>query len=841
MKISKIVVLILSLVVAVSSLFGLVSCGEEEVIYTIKYSADEGKTAYKIFEVAEGKAVTVPEDPTKDGYDFAGWFYDVAAERPMEDDYVASEDITFYAKWVAHVHDLKHTDAKDATCKADGNVEYWYCALCDKYYDGDGLAAEQIAKEDIAITDGTHKYDAENKCEFCKKERNEIILSLNSDKKGYTYLGDGDTEASSVVIPSTYKDLPVTAIADGAFEGYANITEIVIPESVTSIGANAFSGCVSLKSIVIPEKITAIGNSAFYNCIALETIELNAKALADLKAGNLVFAADEQDEEGNAIVRANIAVTVGAAVENLPANIFAGCAAVSSVTFADGSACKAIGSYALAGTSIESIAVPATVETVGTCALKGTSALNAISVAEGNENYVAKGNCLFAKNSVEGKDENGEATVTVTYDLVAGSNASVIPADIDGNAITSIAEAAFYMCVSLESVDIPATVVSIGADAFVGCSALSAVNLPDGVETIGNFAFASCSSITSIVIPKTVKSIGNGAFGGCVSLTDIQFNAEACADFAEGNLIFAYTVGDDVTLPEKITLTIGEGVKVIPAYLASSTAASDTVNATLLITDIVINAAECEAFGAYAFANALSLKAITYNVVNCADFADRNCVFANAGMNGDGIKLTVGAAVESIPANIFSPDYNGAYSVKLSEVVFEGTACKKIGYNAFFSATSDGEAKVSISSVDAWVAIEFVSMYSNPLSVGAGLFVGDALVENLTVTADAIGAYTFAGYKALKSATVDAASIGTNAFYGCDALTEIKLGSKVKEIAAYAFVGCNALAKAELVNASGWELYNSYDKSVGTVNVTDFGAAALALIKDNCGYTWKCK
>lgn len=43
--------------------------------------------------------------------------------------------------------DLKHIDAKAATKTADGNIEYWYCGGCDKYYsDKDGI--NEIKKAD---------------------------------------------------------------------------------------------------------------------------------------------------------------------------------------------------------------------------------------------------------------------------------------------------------------------------------------------------------------------------------------------------------------------------------------------------------------------------------------------------------------------------------------------------------------------------------------------------------------------------------------------------------------------------------------------------------------------
>ena len=43
--------------------------------------------------------------------------------------------------------DLKHTDAKAATKAAEGNIEYWYCGGCGKYY-ADSDATEEIKKAD---------------------------------------------------------------------------------------------------------------------------------------------------------------------------------------------------------------------------------------------------------------------------------------------------------------------------------------------------------------------------------------------------------------------------------------------------------------------------------------------------------------------------------------------------------------------------------------------------------------------------------------------------------------------------------------------------------------------
>lgn len=56
-----------------------------------------------------------------------------------------------YGELVPNHHaGLRHVDAKDATVKAEGNMEYWYCAACGKYFRGKELTQE-ITKEETAI------------------------------------------------------------------------------------------------------------------------------------------------------------------------------------------------------------------------------------------------------------------------------------------------------------------------------------------------------------------------------------------------------------------------------------------------------------------------------------------------------------------------------------------------------------------------------------------------------------------------------------------------------------------------------------------------------------------
>lgn len=122
----------------------------------------------------------------------------------------------------------------------------------------------------------------------------------------FTFFRSGLTE---ITLPSD-----VTIIGRGAFARSA-VTSMTLPKGVRSIGDYAFYGCAGLRSISMPQTLTAMGTGAFGNCTSLKTFDLSTTRVAVLEEGTL-----------------------------------AGCSALSS--FIPGSALTAIGSKALAGTSV---------------------------------------------------------------------------------------------------------------------------------------------------------------------------------------------------------------------------------------------------------------------------------------------------------------------------------------------------------------------------------------------------------------------------------------------------------------------------------------------------------
>ena len=63
--------------------------------------------------------------------------------------YIYTKEFSTFAV-AFHVHDLDHVKATPATAEADGNIEYWYCEGCDKYF-SDAIATKEITKESTVV------------------------------------------------------------------------------------------------------------------------------------------------------------------------------------------------------------------------------------------------------------------------------------------------------------------------------------------------------------------------------------------------------------------------------------------------------------------------------------------------------------------------------------------------------------------------------------------------------------------------------------------------------------------------------------------------------------------
>ena len=457
-----------------------------------------------------------------------------------------------------HEHDLQHFEAKDPTCEKEGNIEYWYCAGCGKYF-ADEAAGKEIAKEKTVLSaTGEHDWsewvagEGENcetggtlrrSCSICGKTE-EQTFSAGSHKLEYMErVPSTCVEAGSMAhwhcerCGKNYADqnaeelienvsLPFGAhnIVNGKctvcgldktfIEGTPGLQYTLNEEGTAYIASGI--GTATETDIVIASEynglpVTSIADKAFAEGYKRTSVFIpsSVKSIGKYAFRYCYFLKSVTMEEGVTSIGDHAfeqcvslaSIDIPDSVTSIGDHAFEQCA-LASIDIPD--SVTSIGNHAFKYCSqLESIRIGSGVTSIGDYAFSGCSSLESIVAEEGNAVYHSEGNCLIETDSKT---------------LIVGCKNSVIPSD---GSVTRIGDHAFALRSSLTSIVIPEGVTSIGEEAFWYCSSLTSIVIPEGVTSIGDSAFWYCSSLTSIIIPEGVTSIGPSAFGGCSSLTSI--------------------------------------------------------------------------------------------------------------------------------------------------------------------------------------------------------------------------------------------------------------------------------------------------------------------------------
>ena len=94
-----------------------------------------------------------------------------------------------------------------------------------------------------------------------------------------------------------------------------------------------------------------------------------------------------------------------------------------------------------------------------------------------------------------------------------------IAGDYENSLPTKVRPYAFYSCVSLKTISLPAA-TNIGTGAFYGCYALQSVNLPAATDIESNI-FVNCSALQSVNLPLATR-IGQYTFQNCSALKSVN-------------------------------------------------------------------------------------------------------------------------------------------------------------------------------------------------------------------------------------------------------------------------------------------------------------------------------
>lgn len=291
-----------------------------------------------------------------------------------------------------------------------------------------------------------------------------LAYELSADGTTASCTGLGTATGTDIIIADTYEGVPVTAIADNAFND-TSITTLIIQAGITSIGNYAFNSCGSLRTVTflddslitigdyafancqnlsvfsIPNSVTTIGNKAFYNCYNLPVIDIPNS------------------------------------VTNIGSNAFEDCHKVSTIIL--GSGITSIGSSAFYNVASD-ITTP-----IGL-----------------NVYYLG--------------------TLDDWLNIDFNSSGIDIMDQLSSNPLINHG-ALYIQSVRVTTLNILVPNSEVPKGSFAGCTSITSVILNDGLTSLGEHSFYDCQNLESIVFGRGFNAIDLNALERCTKLKLLDF------------------------------------------------------------------------------------------------------------------------------------------------------------------------------------------------------------------------------------------------------------------------------------------------------------------------------
>ena len=108
-------------------------------------------------------------------------------------------------------HQLSKTDSKAATCTEAGNIEYWYCSVCKKYFSDEAGTKETTLAATVIPATGHQLSKRDSKAATCTEEGNTEYWYCSACKKYFSdEAGTKETTFAATVVPATGHQLSKT-------------------------------------------------------------------------------------------------------------------------------------------------------------------------------------------------------------------------------------------------------------------------------------------------------------------------------------------------------------------------------------------------------------------------------------------------------------------------------------------------------------------------------------------------------------------------------------------------------------------------------------------------------
>ncbi len=393
-------------------------------------------------------------------------------------------------------------------------------------------------------------------------------FELITNENAYSLTKYVGTE-NTIIVPSSYKGLPVIRVDSYAFSDNNTLTSITLAPNFKELADNAFNDLPHLQTLNLPDGLVSVESNAITNC---PNLKYNKE-----EKGNLEYLGNEENPYLLLVKPTSKTITectVNEKTKVIYSGAFSGCAKLTTLNLSE--SIEYIGANSFADCDRLNFTEYENATYVGT---KDNKYFALVGVKEGSTYlYINNATKIIAQDTLSRSPElktlsiGDGITKIAKYEFTDRENSNFSTTNLEtiiigngvksignfafegqknlkllslGNGLTSIGIGAFYECLGLESVVIPSSVKTLGTGAFYKCAHLSDVYFNSGITTIGQQAFYECTQLKRVYLPDTIKTIGQAAFGNCYGLETLivagnnSFNIEKLAFENAFNLTYA--------------------------------------------------------------------------------------------------------------------------------------------------------------------------------------------------------------------------------------------------------------------------------------------------------------
>lgn len=664
--------------------------------YTISFYID-GALA-DIIRTSGNETLDLPAVPGKDGYTFAGWFFDngtwrneltadTYSEKPLTGDVSV---YAFYEKTEEPVLPQEYTvffdvdngtpvaavttsriEKQPQTTREGYTFEGWYTDenFTEKVTFPYEVTRAQTLYAKWEKNTYTVHFETDGGTAVEDMTVSVIERSPSTEKKGYTFEGwyadENFTEevafpyevtAEQTLYAKWTRNIPAgitfTVDADGVLTGAEGLTEsgmtVEIPSvvngiTVREIGQDVFKDNKNIAVLIIPATVERLGYRVCSGCTALREVRLSS---------SLRVISDEAFDGCSSLQKVNFPATL----KEIRSDAFSG-TALTEFTAPD--SLTDIWGYAFKDcTALKSVELN-NVRNLGSGAFMNCTALESVSLSDNMEklnDHIFDGCASLARIDMPDKP------IAVSFTVLGGTAYYNNPSNWENGVLYAdgylIAVNADFAALTEYAVKEGTKVIADNAFSGAGYSGkVKKITLPDGLYRIGQGAFTKLGALTEVNIPESVRSIGYGAFAAtgydvAANYTDGGLYVGNWLVAVENTAMTSFTVKDGtvgVADGKDTSLFPSRAQKATQLSLPSSLKYIGTRSfARLRITELQLPAG-LQTLGEGAFASCSWLK-----TVNLGDCAELESIGAQAFTNAAITEITIPAGVVSMGELVFN-------------------------------------------------------------------------------------------------------------------------------------------------------------------------------------------